>query len=253
MRIALCQYDIQWENKEANKRRIGEMLEACPRRSEIDWLVFSEMSLSAFTMNTAISELTDDDRAFFSALASKYRINISYGGVEDGHNNLITLDRKGNRINTYSKIHLYSFGKEDQYYKAGSKQAAFELEGIKVVPAVCFDLRFPYLFWNMAEKADVYVVIAAWPARRADHWKNLVYARAVENQCYCIGVNRTGKEGRIEFSGDSVCYDPLGKVVVDAGNKDGIFVADVPMDAALVAKTRERFPFMKERKSFPWN
>ena len=253
MKIAVCQYDIQWEDKEANKRRIRELLAASPRKSEIDWLIFSEMTLSAFTMNTAISELTAEDNAFFSALAAEAGINVSYGGAENGYNNIITLDRKGNRVNTHSKIHLYSFGEEDKHYKAGSTLDVFELEGLRVAPAVCFDLRFPYLFWSMAEKADLFVVIAAWPARRAEHWKNMLYTRATENQCYCVGVNRTGREGRIEFSGDSVCYDPMGKVVVDAGTADGIFVADVPVDPELVAKTRERFPFLKERKDFPWS
>lgn len=252
MKIALCQYDIQWEDKETNKKKIARMLEDCPRRGEIDWLIFSEMTLSAFTMNNAISELTDDDRAFFSRMASENKINVSYGGVEKGYNNLITLDRKGNRVHTYSKIHLYSFGGEDKHYKAGSKQDLFMLEGLRIMPAVCFDLRFPYLFWNMGPKVDVFVDIAAWPARRADHWTNLLYARAIENQAYCIGVNRTGFEGRLEFSGNSACFDPLGKTVVDAGTADGISVADVPLDPALVAKTRERFPFIAERKNFPW-
>jgi len=252
MKIALCQYDIQWEDKEANKRKIEELVENCPTRSEIDWLIFSEMTISAFTMNTEISELTDEDRAFFSRLASKNKMNISYGGVEKGYNNLITLDRMGNRINTYSKMHLYSFGEEDKHYTPGSKQTAFVLEGLKVVPAVCFDLRFPYLFWNTAKQADVYVVIAAWPARRAKDWMNLVYARAVENQAYCIGVNRVGMEGKLEFSGNSVCYDPLGKTVVDAGTIEGIHVAEVPLEASRVSTIRERFPFMKERKDSPW-
>ncbi|MDA8130675.1 MAG: carbon-nitrogen family hydrolase [Elusimicrobia bacterium] len=252
MKAALCQYDIKWEDKEANKTRIGDLLTDFKRRSEIDWLVFSEMTLSGFTMNTAASELTDEDHAFFSGLAAENRINISYGGVEKGYNNLITLDRKGNRVNTYSKIHLYAFGGEDKHYKSGSKQEVFELEGLRVMPAVCFDLRFPYLFWNRAKDVDVYVVIAAWPMRRAEHWMTLLRARAVENQAYCIGVDRVGMEGKIEYSGNSMCFDPLGKVVADAGTKEGIYLAEAPLDKTLVAKTRERFPFIGERKSFPW-
>ncbi|MGD9641224.1 MAG: nitrilase-related carbon-nitrogen hydrolase [Elusimicrobiales bacterium] len=252
MKVALCQFDMKWEDKEANKRRIAELLQNFPRRKEIDWLVFSEMTLSAFTMNTAVSELNDEDRAFFSGLAAQNNINISYGGVEKGYNNLITLDRKGNRINTYSKIHLYAFGGEDKHYNPGSKQEVFTLEGLRVMPAVCFDLRFPYLFWNKAKDVDVYVAIAAWPMRRAEQWMTLLRARAVENQAYCIGVDRVGMEGKIEYSGNSMCYDPLGKTVIDAGTAEGIYLADGPLDPALVAKTRERFPFIGERKSFPW-
>jgi len=252
MKVALCQYDIKWEDKEANKRKIEELLSDCKCAKGIDWLVFSEMTLSGFTMNTAVSELTDADRAFFTGLAAEHNINISYGGVEKGYNNLITLDRKGNRVNTYSKIHLYAFGQEDKYYKVGTKQELFELEGLKVMPAVCFDLRFPYLFWNQAPKADVYVVIAAWPMRRAEQWMTLLRARAVENQAYCIGVDRVGLEGKVEYSGNSMCYDPLGKTVIDAGTAEGIYLAEAPLDKDLVKKTRERFPFLGERKVFPW-
>jgi omega-amidase len=252
MKAALCQFDMKWEDKEANKRRITDMLSDCKCAGDIDWLVFSEMTLSGFTMNTAVSELDDSDRAFFSGLAAEYGINISYGGVEKGYNNLITLDRKGNRINTYSKIHLYAFGGEDKHYSPGSKQEVFTLEGLRVMPAVCFDLRFPYLFWNKAKEVDAYVVIAAWPMRRAEQWMTLLRARAVENQAYCIGVDRTGLEGKVEYSGNSMCFDPLGKVVLDCGSKDGIHVAEIPLEKDLVAKTRERFPFLGERKNFPW-
>jgi predicted amidohydrolase len=252
MKIGLCQYDIKWEDKEANKSKIEELLENCKCGPDIDWLIFSEMTLSGFTMNTAVSELTDEDRAFFTGLAAEYNVNISYGGVEKGYNNLITLDRRGNRLNTYSKIHLYAFGEEDKHYNSGSKQEIFGLEGLRVAPAVCFDLRFPYLFWKLAPDADVYVVIAAWPMRRAGQWQTLLRARAVENQAYCIGVDRLGLEGKLEYSGNSVCYDPLGKVVLDCGTKEGIFVSEVPLERALVTKTRERFPFLNERKDFPW-
>ena len=154
MKIALCQYDIKWEDKEANKSRIETLLENCQRKSEIDWLIFSEMTRSGFTMNTAVSELDDSDRAFFSGLAAQNNVNISFGGVEGGYNKLITLDRRGNRVNAYAKTHLYAFGQEDKYYKAGTKQEVFALEGLRVMPAVCFDLRFPYLFWSKAKDVE---------------------------------------------------------------------------------------------------
>jgi predicted amidohydrolase len=252
MKIAICQYDIKWEDKAANKGKIAALLDAYPRKKEIDWLIFSEMTLSGFTMNTSVSELDDSDRQFFCDLAQKNNINISYGGVENGFNNLITVNRHGDRIKAYSKIHLYAFGQEDKYYKAGSKQEIFELEGMKIVPLLCFDLKFPYLFWNMAEKTDIYVVIAAWPMRRAEHWMTLLKARTIENQCYCIGVNRLGFEGKIEYSGNSMCFDPLGKVVLDCQSNEGVFVSEIDVTKELVCKTRERFPFLKERKNIEY-
>mgnify|MGYP000684071681 CR=1 FL=1 len=252
MKIGLLQYDIKWEDKKTNKEKIISIIENSNNKSEIDWLIFSEMTLSGFTMNLSVSELDDSDKDFFSNLSKKYSMNISFGGVENGYNKLITLNRKGERINEYSKIHLYAFGEEDKYYRAGEKPVVFELEGLRVMPAVCFDLRFPYLFWNMAEKVDAYVVIAAWPARRAEHWMTLLRARAVENQTYCFGVNRLGFEGRIEYSGNSMGFDPLGKIVIDSSNREGISVNEVDVTADLVSKTRERFPFIKERKNGIW-
>jgi predicted amidohydrolase len=253
MKLALCQYDIKWEDKEANKKQILEMFDVCLRKKEIDWLIFSEMTLSGFTMNTSAAELDGSDKDFFRDLAQKNKINVSYGGVENGFNNLITLNRHGDRVNTYSKIHLYAFGGEDKHYKAGSEQQVFELEGLKVMPAVCFDLRFPYLFWNMAGKIDLYLVIAAWPMRRAEQWMTLLRARAVENQAYCAGVDRIGLEDKVEYSGNSMCFDPLGKVALDAGSAEGVFVSEAGVSKDLVSRTRERFPFLKERKKFPWN
>jgi predicted amidohydrolase len=88
--------------------------------------------------------------------------------------------------------------------------------------------------------------------RRAEQWMTLLRARAVENQAYCIGVDRLGMEGKVEYSGNSMCFDPLGKIVLDCGTKEGIFVSEAPLDRALVTKTRERFPFLNERKNFPW-
>ncbi|MBI4803578.1 MAG: hypothetical protein HY796_13750 [Elusimicrobia bacterium] len=252
MKLAVCQYDAKWEDKEANKDKIEQLLENCPRREVIDWLIFPEMTLSGFTMNPAVSELSDEDRAFFAGLAAENNFNVSYGGVEKGYNNLITLNRKGERINAYSKIHLFAFSGEDKYYKAGTKQELFELEGLRVAPVVCFDLRFPYLFWNQAEKTDICVVIAAWPKKRAEHWLTLLRARAMEIQAYFAGVNRLGFEGKVEYPGNSMCFNPAGKAVLAAGAVEGIFLCETDIDKGLVAKTRAKYPFLKERRNFPW-
>jgi predicted amidohydrolase len=252
MKIAVCQYDAAWEDKEENKARIEKLLAECPDRREIDWLIFPEMTLTGFTMDRAAAELTDADKSFFTGLAAENDFNVSYGGVEKGFNNLITLDRGGKRINTYSKTHLFSYGGEDKHYKAGSGPEAFMVDGLRAAPAVCFDLRFPYLFWNLAEKADIYVVIAAWPGKRAGHWMALLRARAIENQAFCVGVNRVGREGKIEYSGNSMCFDPLGNTVIDAGTKEGIFVSASRVNGEAVAKVRGKMPFLKERKAPAW-
>lgn len=252
MKIAVCQYDIKWEDKQANKAKIKKLLDECAQKREIDWLVFSEMTLSGFTMNKDASTLNDADLKFFSELAEKNNINITFGGVENEYNNIITLNRKGERINEYSKIHLYSFGEEDRHYKAGTEQSVFELEGFRIMPSICFDLRFPYLFWKMAGKADIFVNIAAWPMKRTEHWMTLLRARAVENQCAMIGVNRIGFEGKIEFRGNSMALDSMGCAILDAGSKEGVFVAESSFEMEKIEKIRNRFPFIKDRKTAAW-
>ncbi|MDD5627648.1 MAG: carbon-nitrogen family hydrolase [Elusimicrobia bacterium] len=248
MKIALCQLDMPWEDKAAAKARILSLMDKLPARDRLDWVVFPEMTLSGFSMDKAKTTVDDSDLAFFADLARRRRTCVSFGGVQDGFNRLITMDESGKLVSSYSKIHLYSFGKEDGTYRPGSRPEKFSLRGLSVVPAVCFDLRFPYLFWNAAAQADLYVVIASWPMRRAEHWMRLLQARAIENQAYVVGVNRTGKDPLLEYSGNSMIFDPLGKVVLDCGTGEGVFLAEAEVDRALVEKTRTRFPFLKDRR-----
>ena len=246
MKIAICQLDMIWEDKTATKRKILSLMEGRSHQGPIDWIVFPEMTLSGFTMNAAQAALDASDLAFFADLARAHKACVSFGGVQDGRNNLITLDASGTVISTYSKIHLYSHGKEDTAYRAGSKPERFILNQLAVVPAVCFDLRFPYLFWNAAADTDLFVIIASWPASRAEHWMRLLQARAIENQCYAVGVNRTGRDPHTAYCGNSMIFDPMGRPVLDCGKNEGVFVAEV--DQALVSQTRQRLPFIKDRR-----
>ena len=247
MRVALCQFDQAWEDSGANCARISALVDACT--DQFDWIVFPEMTLSAFTMATEKATLTPEDHVFFAELARRRRTWVSFGGVEDGFNKLVTLDRDGRRVSSYAKRHLYSFAGEDQHYRAGDAAETFDLEGLAVSPAVCFDLRFPHEFWDAAPRTDVYVVIASWPARRAEHWITLLRARAIENQAYVIGVDRTGSDPALQYSGNSMIFDPLGKVVLDAGESEGVHVATAGLDKSLVDRTRQRFPFFADRKA----
>ncbi|MCX7004838.1 MAG: carbon-nitrogen family hydrolase [bacterium] len=248
MKIALCQFDQVWEDRAANKQKITSLLAACPRISTAQWLVFPEMTLSGFSMSTRATTLAAADLAFFQTMAQAHNQWVSFGGVVDGFNKLITLNPAGAIVSAYAKIHLYSFAGENKHYTSGVTQETFLLDTLAVTPAVCFDLRFPYLFWNKAEATDVFVVIASWPARRAEHWMTLLRARAVENQCYVVGVNRTGKDPTLEYSGNSMIFDPLGKVVLDCTSAEGAFVAEIDVTKELVTTTRTRFPFFNDKK-----
>ncbi|HAH05646.1 MAG TPA: amidohydrolase [Elusimicrobia bacterium] len=248
MKVSICQFDPVFEDKEANKKKVSALLDSAKELG--DWVVFHEMTLTGFTASCAAATLSAADHAYFAELARSRKIWLSYGGAQDGFNKLFTLDRSGRLVSEYSKIHLYSFGNEHKEFKAGCKQTTFPLEGLAVTPMVCFDLRFPYLFWHLAPKTDLYVVIAGWPMRRAEHWMTLLRARAVENQAYVIGVNRIGKEpSGLEYSGNSMVFDPLGKVALDCRSEEGVFTAELKKE--LVDTTRKRFPFFNDRLKEP--
>jgi len=153
----------------------------------------------------------------------------------------------GIRRSSYAKIHLFSVGEETKFYTPGSKAAPFALKGCSISPFVCYDLRFPYLFWNQAALTEIFVVIANWPASREEHWRALLRCRAIENQCFVVGVNRVGRDPFHEYGGGSLVVDPWGAIIADAGRSEGITTAII--DPKLVVQTREKFLFSLDRKT----
>lgn len=249
MKLALCQLDTPFEDKEAARRRIAGLVKALPAGAAVDWLIFPEMSLTSFSMNRRKTTLSARDLAFFRGIAKARSAFVSFGGVQGGRNRLLTVDRTGRLVSSYAKIHLFTRLEEEKSYEPGSRPAPFALDGARVFPAVCYDLRFSYLFWDAAPTTDIYVVIACWPARRAEHWATLLRARAIENQCFVVGVNRTGRDPDFEYGGLSAVYDPMGVEVRNCGAREGLYLAD--LDVRRVAETRERLLFLKDRRAWP--
>ena len=122
-----------------------------------------------------------------------------------------------------------------------------EIEGLRVSPLVCYDLRFADEFWQLATATDLYLVPANWPEARRLHWQALLQARAIENQAYVVGCNRVGEGGGLSYSGDSRIVDPLGELLATAARTESILLADV--SAAHVTATRERFQFLRDRRA----
>jgi predicted amidohydrolase len=115
-----------------------------------------------------------------------------------------------------------------------------------VTPFVCYDLRFADDFWITGPGTDLFLVVANWPASRRRHWSSLLVARAIENQCYVVGVNRVGTADGLVYSGDSAIIDPAGDILVTASGVETVLTADV--DAATVTDVRTRFPFLQDRR-----
>ncbi|MBI5625502.1 MAG: hypothetical protein HY924_17115 [Elusimicrobia bacterium] len=248
MKLGLCQLKPAFERKTANRSRIARLLRRLPQAKKLDWLIFPEMTLTSFSMKPKLTTLSSEDIEFFADIAKQRSAFVSFGGVLKGCNRIITLDRSGQQVSSYAKTHLFSRLKEERAYKPGAKTETFLLDGARISPTVCFDLRFAYLYWNMGPKTDVFVNIACWPTRREEHWLTLLRARAIENLCFSVGVNRVGRDPDFEYCGRSAVFDPMGAPVLVCGGKEGVFLADI--DIAAVAQTRARLPFLKDRR--PW-
>ncbi|MCM8805468.1 MAG: carbon-nitrogen family hydrolase [Candidatus Omnitrophica bacterium] len=247
MKICLCQYSIIWENKQKNKEKIENLFEKSILKN-VNLIVFPEMSLTGFSFNKNITQLTDDDFEFFSNIAKKYSSYVSFGALKNGKNVCITVNPEGKIISQTGKIHLFSPSGEHKQHKDSSKVHQFVLGKTRITPFICYDLRFAPLFWIYAENTDIFLVLANWPESRKTHWKILLQARAIENQAYVAGINRTGISPDNKYCGNSCVIDPWGKIILDAKNKEGIFVCDIEQEN--VSKIRSEFPVLKDRKRF---
>lgn len=217
MRVALGQMDLAWQDKEENKKRCaGRIQEAA--ESEADIILFPEMTLTGFTMDVVLAaDRQGETIAFFSALAGKYDIAVGFGYVTEregrGRNHFCILDKRGEVLEDYVKIHPFTYGGEADYFEGGSRICHFTWNGFHCGMFICYDLRFPDCFQKLPLDTDVVFLIANWPESRIDHWYALLKARAIEMQCYMVGVNRVGTGGGLTYPKSSVVYDAEGKEV----------------------------------------
>lgn len=252
MKIGLTQMDIVWENKAKNMAKATKLMEQAHAQG-VELIVFPEMTLTGFTMNTALAGeemLFSETLQFFKNCSRKYEMAIAFGFVEDfgeEYYNKLMIVSKGRILYDYDKIHPFNYGEEGKHYIGGHEVKTAEVEGIRVSGFVCYDLRFPEIFQAVADEAEMILVIANWPKERILHWETLLRARAIENQCYIVGVNRTGKGNGLEYVESSMAFDPLGERLTKAHSKSELMVIDVDPDE--VHKVRNRYPFRKDRQT----
>ncbi len=245
MNIYLCQFDIEWENKQKNKEKISRLLKDV---SVAGLIILPEMCLTGFSFNSHLTEFTKNDLDFFRSIAKEKQSFLCFGAVLEEKNSCIIMSPDGEIISRVAKIHLFSPSGEIKHHKPGSSIKSVEIYGTRITPFICYDLRFAPLFWLSAEQTDIFVVIANWPSSRRNHWKNLLIARAIENQAFVIGANRTGNSPEEEYSGDSCVVDPSGNVILDAFDKEAVFSCGI--DNSTVEQVRKKFPVLKDRKTF---
>lgn len=215
------------------------------------FVVLSEMFATGFTMDAdAIVQPMDGPSVeFLRSTAAKYGIWLAGSlAIREGDvalNRFIAASPSG-ELTTYDKRHPFTYAGEHHSFGRGDTYTTFEIDELRITPFVCYDLRFGDEFWAFGPMTDAFVIVANWPEQRREHWKTLLRARAIENQCYVIGVNRVGTADGLTYSGDSAIIDPFGVVLDEAEYEQRVLSAEVTLGE--INRIRERFPFLQDRR-----
>ena len=251
MKVGLTQMDIIWEDKKKNMEKAKKLMEQAEKQN-VDLLVFPEMTLTGFTMNTNLAGeemLFSPTLRFFKEMSKKFHMALAFGFIEDfgeEYYNKLMIVSEGRIIYDYDKIHPFNYGDEGKHYIGGHEVKTTRLMDMELSGFVCYDLRFPEIFQAVSGQADMILVIANWPKERILHWETLLRARAIENQCYIIGVNRSGKGNNIEYMESSMAFDPLGERLTKPHSKSELMV--VELETEKVKKIRRQYPFKQDRQ-----
>jgi len=250
MRIGLVQYSPVWEDKEANKKKILSLIK---ESKNVELLIFPEMTLTGFTMKSKEfgEGIQGESFRFFSSLAKEKKTNILAGIIEKRnnriYNTLIHIKPDGKLVKLYRKVHPFSFSGEDENYDAGVRPALTKIRKWKIGLTICYDLRFPELFRKYGKKKSHLIVnIANWPDTRIEHWRTLLKARAIENQCYIAGVNRVGDDPGLHYPGFSSVFDPMGKEIISVENDERVI--EVELNKEYIREVRDKLPFLEDIK-----
>ncbi len=251
--FTLIQTNLFWENKEANLEVLKEKILSIKEQTQI--VVLPEMFSTGFSMQpTRFAETMQGNTVeWMRKIAAEKRIILTGSLMieENGnyYNRLVWMLPNG-KTWYYDKRHCFAYANEDKHYKAGNKKIITQANGWKINLQVCYDLRFPV--WARQQKDDLFdaiIYVANWPQRRSYAWKSLLVARAIENQCYVIAVNRVGNDGHnIEHSGDSMVINPLGEILYQKQDDEDIFT--ITLDKKTLEETRSKFPFWKDADDF---
>ncbi|HXI00869.1 MAG TPA: amidohydrolase [Sphingobacteriaceae bacterium] len=252
LKITTFQAYLFWENIDKNLQNLGLRLSSI--REKTDLIVLPEMFSTSFSMNaeTLAEEMGGKTMDWMQQQAMKFE-SVVTGSIiikekSNFYNRLIWMRPDGS-YEFYDKRHLFGLAKEDHTYTAGNKKLFVELNGWKICPIICYDLRFPVWLRNKDNEYDMLLVVANWPEKRSLHWRTLIPARAVENQSFVVAVNRVGHDGNeVYHSGDSMCIDPNGNVVYYKPNDEDLYTFTINKEE--IEKSRRIFPFLKDADDF---
>ncbi|MEO5948619.1 MAG: nitrilase family protein [Chitinophagaceae bacterium] len=274
--ITIIQTNLHWEDKAANLLMLEQKITSIKERTEI--VVLPEMFSTGFSMKPELFAETMEGETvqWMKRIAAEKKIILTGSFICQAgvtvptdksvppryYNRLIWMLPNG-EYGVYDKRHLFAYAGEDNHYTAGNKRLIASAKGWKINLQVCYDLRFPVwarqapLSSRRGEggevgdgpEYDLLIYVANWPERRSHAWKTLLQARAIENQCYVVGVNRVGNDGNnIYHSGDSMIIDPMGEVLYTKKDEEDIFT--ITLDKEHLQSVRDKLPFLKDADGF---
>jgi predicted amidohydrolase len=258
LRVSLVQGATRWHDLAGNRDYYGALARSLKGQSDL--IVLPETFTSGFTNETLgnAETMQGDGLAWMKALAAEVGAVITGSMViREGdrcYNRLVWM-RPSGQFDIYDKRHLFRMAQEHTRYGDGKQRLIVELNGWRICPMVCYDLRFPVWIRNRYDRSaarfdyDLLIFVANWPAPRRYAWQTLLRARAIENLSYCVGVNRVGIDGNdLSYAGDSVALDFLGQPLVELGAQEQIVT--IGLDPVALASHRERFPAWMDADEF---
>jgi predicted amidohydrolase len=256
MKVACIQVDVQFGKPELNYEYIEKKIREAVQLHKPDTLVLPELWDTGYDL-TRLEVISDDNgekaKKMLSSLAKEFAVNIIGGSVamrkdSSVYNTMLSFNRDGQHIATYSKAHLITLMDEEKYITPGNETGTFSLDGLPCASVICYDIRFPeWIRKPFVKGAKILFVPAQWPIQRETHWRALLMARAIENQCYVVACNRIGSDPNNTFAGQSMVIDPWGEIIAEASvENEEILVADLLSE--LVDEVRKKVPALNDRR-----
>jgi predicted amidohydrolase len=258
--ITTIQTNLHWEDKSSNLANIENKIKSSNYLNNI--VILPEMFSTGFSMNasTLAETMEGESVSWMKRVAKENKIILTGSLIIQEENNffnrLIWMLPNG-EFGYYDKRHLFGFAEEDKFYTAGNKRFITSVNGWRFNLQICYDLRFPVWARQQSKSKDdkftpeydVLVYVANWPARRSHAWKSLLIARAIENQCYVIGVNRVGNDGKdIYHSGDTTIIDPMGEILYHKADEEDVFT--ISLNKENIESVHAKLPFLKDADMF---
>jgi predicted amidohydrolase len=253
LRVTLIQSILHWEDIAANLEMFSQKIAAV---NKTDLIILPETFSTGFSINPKLAQEETESAVQWMKKTAAEKGCVITGSlmIKEGerlYNRLYWVRPDGSFLK-YDKRHLFCISDEPKFFTAGTERLIAELNGWKICPLICYDLRFPVWARNTNTAYDVLLYVANWPERRAQAWKYLLIARAIENQAYVVGVNRVGNDGNdISHTGDSMALDPLGNVLYHKIDEEAI--ATIELNYEELKKHREQLPFLKDADDFVLN